>query len=57
MVQDLGLGIGAGDESLVRVNETKLPGDVLTMNLKKIWEVIKDQKDLNLPAHKVHLAS
>ena len=46
----------AGDDTLVRQNTDKLPGNVLTINLKKIWEVIKDQKDLNLPAHKVRLA-
>ena len=45
-----------GDDTLVRQNTDKLPGNVLTINLKKIWEVIKDQKDLNLPAHKVCLA-
>ena len=39
----------------MRADTDKLPGNVLTINLKKIWEVIKDQKDLNLPAHKVHL--
>lgn len=37
----------------MRIDEHKLPGNVLTINLKKIWEVIKEQKDLNLPAHKV----
>ena len=47
----------AGDDTLVRQNTDKLPGNVLTINLKKIWEVIKEQKDLNLPAHKVRHSS
>ena len=46
-------GVGAGDDTLVKRSAGKLPGNVLTISFKKIWEVIKDQKDLNLPAHKV----
>lgn len=45
--------LGADEQSLVRLSRDKLPGHVLPMSLKNIWEVIKDQKDLNLPAHKV----
>ena len=37
----------------MRVSRDKLPGDALTLSLQKVWEVIRDQKDLNLPAHKV----
>ena len=45
----------AGDDSLIRISEDKLPGDSLALSMGKVWEVIKDQKDLNLPAHKVTL--
>ena len=43
----------AGDDSLIRISDDKLPGDSLALSMGKVWEVIKDQKDLNLPAHKV----
>ena len=49
------LCLGAGDDSLIRISEDKLPGDSLALSMGKVWEVIKDQKDLNLPAHKVSL--
>lgn len=41
----------------MRVSRDKLPGDALALSLQKVWEVIRDQKDLNLPAHKVLLFS
>ena len=41
----------------MRVSRDKLPGDALALSLQKVWEVIRDQKDLNLPAHKVRVAS
>lgn len=44
---------GADEDTLVRVSGDKLPGDALPLSLQKVWEVIRDQKDLNLPAHKV----
>lgn len=31
----------------------KLPADSLVLSTKNIWDFIKSQKDLNLPAHKV----
>ena len=37
----------------MRTSRDKLPGDALALSLQKVWEVIRDQKDLNLPAHKV----
>ena len=43
----------ADEDTLVRVSRDKLPGDALALSLQKVWEVIRDQKDLNLPAHKV----
>ena len=43
----------ADGDTLVRVSRDKLPGDALALSLQKVWEVIRDQKDLNLPAHKV----
>ena len=45
----------AADEgqSLVRPAEDKLPGHALPLSLQRLWQVIREQKDLNLPAHKV----
>lgn len=31
----------------------RLPVDALALSMRSIWEVIRSQKDLNLPAHKV----
>ena len=45
--------MNAGDNSLVRISPDALPGDAFALSLNKFWEVIKSQKDLNLPAHKV----
>ena len=45
---------GAEEDTLVRVSSDKLPGHALALSLQKVWEVIQHQKDLNLPAHKVH---
>ena len=47
------IGWCADEDTLVRVSRDKLPGDALALSLQKVWEVIRDQKDLNLPAHKV----
>lgn len=44
--------IDTGDETLVMPHDT-LPADSLPLSLGGIWGVIKSQKDLNLPAHKV----
>lgn len=41
---------------MVRVSDDKLPGDSFALSIEKVWEVIKDQRDLNLPAHKVWTA-
>ncbi|KAK9824432.1 hypothetical protein WJX72_010204 [[Myrmecia] bisecta] len=45
------------EDSLVRVSNDKLPGHALELHIEKCWEVIKEQKDLNLPAHKVMVAN
>ncbi|KAK9839889.1 hypothetical protein WJX74_009244 [Apatococcus lobatus] len=45
------------EESLVRVSSDKLPGHTLGLSMQKVWEVIREQKDLNLPAHKVMVAN
>ena len=42
-----------GADSLVHVSQDALPGDAFALSLNKVWEVIRSQKDLNLPAHKV----
>ena len=44
--------VSSGD-SPARQEDDKLPGDALALSLSNIWGVIKEQKDLNLPAHKV----
>ena len=45
--------VPTGADSLVHVSQDALPGDAFALSLNKVWEVIKSQKDLNLPAHKV----
>ena len=45
--------MAAEEDSLVRVSPDKLPGHALGLSMQKVWEVIREQKDLNLPAHKV----
>jgi hypothetical protein len=45
-----------GDASLFRSNSGKLPGDAFALSTQSIWEVIRSQKDLNLPAHKIMVA-
>ncbi|EFJ52341.1 hypothetical protein VOLCADRAFT_79128 [Volvox carteri f. nagariensis] len=45
-----------GEESLIRGDE-KLPGDAFALSIRNIWDVIRAQKDLNLPAHKVMVAN
>eukprot|EP00775_Hariotina_reticulata_P006126 gene6126-6365_t len=45
-----------GDNTLVRAVE-RLPADALVLSTHNIWSIIKSQKDLNLPAHKVMVAS
>ncbi len=42
----------AGDDTLVRASE-QLPGAAFSLSLEQMWDTIKHQKDLNLPAHKV----
>lgn len=49
-------GGGAGDNTLVRAVE-RLPADALVLSTHNIWSIIKSQKDLNLPAHKVSAAA
>eukprot|EP00877_Chromochloris_zofingiensis_P002056 jgi/Chrzof1/11851/Cz06g12110.t1 len=44
------------ERSLVRVYD-KLPADALPLSLQNIWSVIRSQKDLNLPAHKIMVAN
>lgn len=35
------------------IEHDKLPADALPLSIENIWAVIRSQKDLNLPAHKV----
>ena len=41
------------DESFLRHSGEKLPGHALTLSMGKVWEVVRQHKDLNLPAHRV----
>lgn len=34
-----------------------VPGSGFSFSAHQIWKVIKENKDLDLPAHKVHLVS
>ncbi len=43
----------AGPDGLVRASPDKLPAGALALSTANIWSVIRSQKDLNLPAHKV----
>lgn len=46
------------DECLLRAGgEGKLPGQALALSMVKAWEVIKENRDLNLPAHRVMVAT
>mmetsp|Transcript_3599 Transcript_3599/g.10456 ORF Transcript_3599/g.10456 Transcript_3599/m.10456 type:complete len:858 (-) Transcript_3599:898-3471(-) len=45
------------EDTLVRPAEDKLPGQALALSMQKLWQVIREQKDLNLPAHKVMVAN
>lgn len=40
-------------ESLVTASTDQLPGSTLALSMSKLWQVIREQRDLNLPAHKV----
>lgn len=44
------------EDALPRSSD-RLPADSLTVSTQNIWEVIKSQQDLNLPAHKVMVAN
>lgn len=46
------LGRAGGDERAVQV-----PASALSVHMQQIWRVITEQKDLDLPAHKVMVAS
>ena len=37
----------------MRAGEGKLPGHTLALSMARVWEAIREQRDLNLPAHKV----
>jgi protein SEY1 len=44
-------------EGLLRQSPHKLPGQALALSMGKVWEVIHENKDLNLPAHRVMVAN
>ncbi|GAB4820674.1 hypothetical protein N2152v2_007720 [Parachlorella kessleri] len=43
--------------SFLRPSEEKLPGHALALSMAKVWEVVREHKDLNLPAHRVMVAN
>ena len=43
--------------SLLRAAPSKLPGAALGLSMSKVWEVIRANRDLNLPAHRVMVAN
>ena len=43
--------------SFLRPSEEKLPGHALALSMEKVWEVVREHKDLNLPAHRVMVAN
>ena len=45
-----------GEDTLLRAGEGKLPGHALALSMARVWEAIREQRDLNLPAHKVPAA-
>jgi hypothetical protein len=45
------------DEGLLRQSPHKLPGQALALSMDKVWEIIHENKDLNLPAHRVMVAT
>eukprot|EP00887_Chlorella_sp_A99_P002604 scaffold6.g2604.t1 len=49
----------AADEpdTFLRPSEEKLPGHALALSMEKVWEVVREHKDLNLPAHRVMVAN
>ncbi|KAG2448827.1 hypothetical protein HYH02_006178 [Chlamydomonas schloesseri] len=44
-------------EDTLICGDEKLPGDAFALSIHNIWDVIRSQKDLNLPAHKVMVAN
>ncbi|KAL4442065.1 hypothetical protein ABPG77_011326 [Micractinium sp. CCAP 211/92] len=44
-------------ESFLRQSDEKLPGHALALSMAKVWEVVREHKDLNLPAHRVMVAN
>jgi len=45
------------DEGLLRQSPHKLPGQALALSMDKVWEIVRENKDLNLPAHRVMVAN
>jgi len=45
-----------GEDTLLGAGEGKLPGHALALSMARVWEAIREQRDLNLPAHKVPAA-
>lgn len=48
---------GEDPDSTLRRALDRLPADAFSLSLQQIWEVIRSQKDLNLPAHKIMVAN
>ena len=46
-------GAAGEGEGFLRQSDEKLPGHALGLSMGKVWEVVREHKDLNLPAHRV----
>lgn len=44
-------------DTFLRPSGEKLPGHALALSMAKVWEVVREHKDLNLPAHRVMVAN
>lgn len=44
-------------DGLTLVSANKLPGHALSLSMQKVWDVVRENKDLDLPAHRVMVAN
>lgn len=45
------------EDTLIRAASDRLPAQTLPLSMQNLWKVIREQRDLNLPAHKVMVAN
>jgi hypothetical protein len=44
-------------DGLTVISPHKLPGHALSLSMQKVWELVRENKDLDLPAHRVMVAN